>query len=111
MKIRTSKLIGPALDWAVAECEKIEIGYLTNTDGTLLLISEDGGYEYEPSTDWLLGGPIIERERISIVPALDGGWMTETGLVRGPTALITAMRCYVTNKLGDKVEIPNELTK
>jgi hypothetical protein len=28
----------------------------------------------------------------------------------GPTPLIAAMRCYVASKLGDAVEIPEELT-
>ena len=28
----------------------------------------------------------------------------------GPTALIAAMRCYVTSKRGDEVEVPEELT-
>jgi hypothetical protein len=27
----------------------------------------------------------------------------------GPTPLIAAMRCYVASKLGDEVEVPNEL--
>jgi hypothetical protein len=29
----------------------------------------------------------------------------------GDTPLIAAMRCYVASKLGDEVEIPNELTE
>jgi hypothetical protein len=28
-----------------------------------------------------------------------------------PTPLIAAMRCYVASKLGDDIEIPEELTK
>lgn len=28
----------------------------------------------------------------------------------GPTPLIAAMRCYVASKLGDTVDIPEELT-
>jgi hypothetical protein len=28
----------------------------------------------------------------------------------GPTPLIAAMRCYVASKLGDEVDIPEELT-
>lgn len=31
-------------------------------------------------------------------------------LTHGPTALIAAMRCYVASKLGEEVEIPDELT-
>jgi hypothetical protein len=29
----------------------------------------------------------------------------------GPTPLIAAMRCYVTSKLGDEVEVPDELAQ
>ena len=29
---------------------------------------------------------------------------------RGPTPLIAAMRCYVASKLGDEVEVPDELS-
>lgn len=56
--VKTSELIGPALDWAVARCE----GFIDNT-------SEPWERGYEPfafSTDWSQGGPIIEREEIGI---------------------------------------------
>ena len=29
--------------------------------------------------------------------------------ITGPAPLVAAMRCYVANKLGDEVEIPEEL--
>lgn len=31
------------------------------------------------------------------------------GIQKGPTPLIAAMRCYVASRLGDEVEIPEEL--
>jgi hypothetical protein len=65
-----------------------------------------------PSTDWSQGGPIIERERISITHQV-GRWAAQTDddlFAYGPTPLIAAMRCYVASKLGDEVEIPEELT-
>ena len=33
----------------------------------------------------------------------------DVGCITGPTPLIAAMRCYVASKLGDVVEVPNEL--
>lgn len=36
--------------------------------------------------------------------------MTESECSYGPTPLIAAMRCYVASKLGDEVEIPEELS-
>jgi hypothetical protein len=104
--MKTSELTGAALDWAVAKCE----GY------RLDLVPEDS---YTPSTDWSQGGPIIEREGISIVQQGDAAewvasvynhheddWHLHTN---GPTPLIAAMRCYVASKLGDDINIPEEL--
>ena len=34
---------------------------------------------------------------------------TNTLLFSGPTPLVAAMRCYVASKLGDEVEVPDEL--
>jgi hypothetical protein len=35
---------------------------------------------------------------------------TESYTLDGPTPLIAAMRCYVASKLGDEVELPEELS-
>lgn len=78
---------------------------------------EDG---YSPSTDWSQGGPIIEREKIAIAykPSMvyddSCRWkalaaMSDNEHQYGPTPLIAAMRCYVASKLGDTVDIPEEL--
>jgi hypothetical protein len=81
----------------------------------------NGGLEgFEPSTDWAQGGPIIEREHIELTFDRDGPdilWHAKKyafdGTLlwseSGPTPLIAAMRCYVASKLGDEVEIPDEL--
>jgi hypothetical protein len=76
--------------------------------------SEHGWLDgFEPSTDWAQGGPIIERELIGLVPPLDErGWAAATDKTEfsyGPTALVAAMRCYVASKLGDDVDVPEEL--
>ena len=70
-----------------------------------------------PSTDWALGGPIIERERILIQPEISkegagNAWsaIAISGVEQyGPTPLIAAMRCYVVAKWNHEVEIPEEL--
>ena len=68
---------------------------------------------YEPSTDWAQGGPIIEREGISIIFHEQGHWTASNlhGTVcgEGPTPLIAGMRCLVASKLGDEVDVPEEL--
>jgi len=109
--MKTSDLIGPALDWAVAKCEGVEYSYVIQYDGI--------GNAYDPcefSTNWAQGGPIIERELIKVSPYHNqGGWWAEHAITKavfgGPTPLIAAMRCYVASKLGDEVEIPEELKR
>ena len=99
--MKTSELTGADLNEAVARClgdEPIKSG------GT--------GLSY--SSDWLVAGPIIEREGISLFrheapPVLNcGKYYWKANNTRGPTALIAAMRCYVASKLGDEVVIPEE---
>ena len=114
--MKTANLIGPALDWAVAKCE----GHIDDfnswlSDATLADVA-DG--TYHPSTNWAQGGPIIEREKISAVVDHSGVWLAynrhnyadEKRFIKvGQTALVAAMRCFVVSKLGDDVEIPEEL--
>lgn len=157
MKIKTSELIGPALDWAVAKCEKHNVTVLTVEEHWLRLIegspeheiaalkeyvypslkpeikvlNPDGfkatpTFEQAPmafnaglarfcfSTSWLQGGPIIEREKYEIHNGANGervahGEFQKYGI--GPTALIAAMRCHVASRLGDEVDVPEELLK
>ena len=97
--MKTSELTGAALDWAVAKCE-----YFPVRNGF-----DDNCPEY--STDWAQGGPIIEREQIAVYLNGEDGWTGEDGWKRatGPTPLVAAMRAYVASKLGDEIELPEEL--
>lgn len=70
------------------------------------------------SYDWAFGGPIIERECIELTKGygiwssqIRSAYVDEWIEAEGATPLIAAMRCYVASKLGDEVEIPEELTK
>jgi hypothetical protein len=115
--MKTNELSGTALDWAVAKCEGLLcFGY--RTDGERFAIEDsDGQIEgFMPSTDWAEGGAIIEREGISVCPDEIAPWCAffdhgtaEYVFYTGETPLIAAMRCYVASKLGDEVEIPEEL--
>jgi hypothetical protein len=117
--MKTSELIGPALDWAVAKCEGMT-NLRTNPhrfDQRLIMDGPEGNgvflHTLNYSTYWAQGGPIIERERIQVVPYRmngDDGWCAAGfSYVNGPTPLIAAMRCYCCAKLGDEIEIPQEL--
>ena len=118
--MKTSELQGAALDWAVAKCE----GKGALLCGKVVLIDNDTAViaQLRYSTDWAQGGPLIEREHIewqwlpssskhhrygARKPSLGGA--KRTFCMDGPTVLIAAMRCYVASKLGDEVEIPEEL--
>ena len=103
--MKTSELQGAALDWAVNQIEEC-----CDDPNTPMF-----------SASWAQGGPIIEREKISIehmTGAGDAGadvWVATRiehpafSEEQGPTPLIAAMRCFVASKLGDEVEIPDEL--
>jgi hypothetical protein len=120
VKIKTSELTGAALNWAVAMAEGFpgaDIRYYENTKSLLLQYSNGPkGWLLEYSTNWSQGGPIIEREGISprlerkglyLAPYFNG--VCHVGHRPGPTPLIAAMRCYVASKLGDEVDVPEEL--
>lgn len=115
MKIRTSELKDAFLDWAVGKCEYMRHSLESDFCGRV-------GYAWDYSTNWAKGGPIIEREGIGLLKVgdrlphqqWDAGETDELpdtlwAVVSGPTPLIAAMRCYVASKLGDEVEIPEEL--
>lgn len=102
--MKTSELIGRPLDVAV------EIAL----QGGQLRPDYNPRYAPEHSTDWAQGGPIIERENIwlthHVAAKMHGAHKgDEHWFQRGPTTLVAAMRCYVASKLGDEVNIPEEL--
>jgi hypothetical protein len=111
--MKTSELSGAALDWAVAKCE----GFGDSPRFMeIFMYQQSRGMGYCYSTDWAKGGPIIEREEICVGTSHIAPWMAclDDGMEvrnreRGDTLLIAAMRCYVASKLGDEVELPEEL--
>lgn len=123
--MKTNELTGPALDWAVAKCEGKDNDCEMHAGNVLYGRVTSGFIQYKPSTDWAQGGPIIEREGLTLdltdvlfdhetdacIQLDKPVWWASKGEVtgRGPTPLIAAMRCYVASKLGDEVEIPEEL--
>jgi hypothetical protein len=117
--VNTSELQGVALDWAVAKCDGGEglfydtvATYWIKIDGEDRALSKGWAQSFTPSTNWAQGGPIIERENMTVGPNPFGqGCVANKGDVDeyGPTPLIAAMRCYVASKLGDTLEIPAEL--
>lgn len=143
MKVLVSELTSRALDWAVAKCEGLPVAIdpLGHSDpycqGAYIVLSNDHtpnrathyliGRDYSPSTDWALGGPIIEREFIGIDTLAAGLSATTDGVNTGdtwvamrdavdggdmhrfsaPAALIAAMRCFVASRMGDEIDVPD----
>lgn len=128
--MKTSELIGPALDWAVAtlQCdgELARVRFKKRSSSLTVFMLHDGGNPYsgaiecDYSTDWAQGGPIIERMFTKGLEMWQGG--PEAGNQRAwarirdgkyycheSSPLIAAMRCYVASKLGEEVDIPKEL--
>ena len=95
--MKTSELNGKQLNLLVAQLEDFD----------------NGDWLPDYATDWAAGGPIIEREMITVGPAKHDGYMAwawpKADGYWGDTPLIAAMRCYVASKLGDDADIPEEL--
>jgi len=106
MRVKVNGASGVQLDWMV----------------TYALYGEQAHYIYKHSkvrnqysANWGHAVPIIEGEGISIAaPSL----MRETWVgfspsceveANGPTPLIAAMRCLVASRLGDVVDVPEEI--
>lgn len=118
MNTKVSEASGPVLDWMVAKCES-RIGVHTKYLGGAVF--DDLCEEWlRYSTDWSQGGPIIEREFICTDYIHKGRWLAvkrqaedayaDAGpMIAGPTPLIAAMRCYCASRLGEIVEVPDEL--
>lgn len=137
-QVKTSELSGSALDWAVAKCEgyskdtsnagKFAVRrrmfglHQWSTSWQLAgpIIEREGittvycsGNLGEPRTYWVATsemqgwdwgyGPYHEQDEDKSLQI----YAPQT--IKGPTPLIAAMRCYVASKLGDVVEIPEEL--
>lgn len=118
MRIKTSELSGRALSYAVGVAEGCRVETWHTKAVTILFPDAPRAVPWNPHSDWSQGGPIIEQERICIKhePSLlyeGSNWIAEDfdGQNRGfgNTPLIAAMRHFVSNKLGDEVEIPEEL--
>ena len=119
--MKTSELTEAALNWAVAKCEGLEIESVRTLRSGIksLTLSREGGCPWRPSAVWAQGGPIIEREKIELSPpftSVDGlefpTWcatIKDKASQTAYTALGAAMRCFVASKLGDEVDVPEEL--
>lgn len=127
--IKTNKLQGARLNYAVA----VALGHSVHINATLHGHVMHGPwisghvhdqnvwiqlYQFRPSENWARGGQIIEEHIDRLSRVAESEWMAHKTCYENPevyhtgygeTPLIAAMRCFVTAKLGESVEIPDNL--
>ncbi|KLU15258.1 MULTISPECIES: phage protein NinX family protein [Xenorhabdus] len=124
MKIKTSELTGRALDWAVA----LSLGAEIKGEGRFLELPSGHSvdkksryYSFKPSSDWSICGQLIDKYLDSLTRiCIDSPWVASCKSVtvddfsiwkvqEGQTPQIAICRVVVAARLGDEVEIPDEL--
>jgi hypothetical protein len=124
--MKTSELTGALLDYWVAKSDRMvaRVAVVNDTKIPYCIVTSDewcGDKFFQPHFNWNDGGPIMERENITVQKAPDlglteykwtaivvDGWRpVDKTMALGPTYLIAAMRCYVTSKYGD--EVPDQV--
>jgi hypothetical protein len=129
--VATKDLSGAALDWVVGVIEGAtpladgrlqwvvggyEVDYTPGQVNNPYML-QHRGYGYCPSTEWRIGGPLIEKYRVDLhyPHGLPGrGWWAQAGThsqdnpltAMDATPLIAACRAIVAAKLGDIVKVP-----
>ena len=111
--MKVADLEGLALDYWVSRAER---RFDVKVDGDRCVTYRSGGLPrtYAPSKEWMKGGPLIERESITVM-CFTEGWAAQIGATtyidtnwdeecwRGPSPLIAAMRCLVASRFGEEV--------
>lgn len=137
--VNTADLIGKPLDWVVAKVLNLplrldpmgfgrdapgspEAGWWiwhSPTDGTPGRFQRVGT-DFSPSANWQQAGEVFMLEAIGFF-LLDGVWHAGTSWEffesaafahhrqTGPTQLVAALRCFVSLRIGEQVEVPDEM--
>jgi Protein of unknown function (DUF2591) len=129
VKVEIKTLAGIALDWVIAKCEGYSfthdsINHLVEKNGRLTILGHctTGNNKkcgYSPSTDPAQGAPIIFDSGILSGPSpfpgaeyaagIGSEWDTATHIHLGRTQLEAGLRCFAVSKLGETVDIPEQL--
>jgi len=116
MKVKTITLTGHPLSWAVAQAAAVEVLIWGNGGGDHAVVhpftSRQYPTFYAPGVNWSHGGPIVECEWRPITTWLFGqlgpNWRDNIDST-SDDVLRWFMRAFVGSKLGNEVEIPDEL--
>ena len=108
--VKTCELIGSALDWAVAKSEGDEHWTSDRNPDWFAWRMRN----WKPSTEWAQCGPLIEKYKV-VIETDDASiyWARlppyNSLFKSGSDHLVAACRAIVAAKLGDTVQIPDEL--
>ncbi len=133
IEVKTADLAGEALGWAVGMAEGLTLHLEPPQYGNgwrVFAIYRGEATErcerYNPWEAWALGGPLIEKYQIALVPEAHDGmegtelserWFGDVYYSGGDqyttehcsTALIAACHAVVATVFGDTVQVPKEL--
>lgn len=135
VSVRTSDLVGPALNWAVETAiggapELVHSGSPCDESSGWMAVRRKCGsvanheaefLRLDFTTSWVHGGPLIDFFHISFREFAPGrvtasvnkypfrGAWSRSDWKAGPTRLIAACRAIVADLLGDSVLVPKEL--
>lgn len=115
-QVKTSSLLGNALDWAVAkaECRECRSSWMWAV-GCFVGAPP---IAFKPSRNPEQGWPILNREKISRTIDHSGQWIAYYGynyadakeyMQCHSSELVAGLRCFVAMRLGETVNIPMEL--
>ena len=96
------------LDFWVARASGIDVHpHPSSSNDSLIVINEAaayGFYTYAPSRSWRQGGPIIEREKITI-QRIGQLWEATKDTYRftEKSLLAAAMKCFIASKFGENL--------
>lgn len=117
MKIKVAEASGITLEWLVATAEGMTpLRRVLNRHGIQL---KCGNTVCDFTTNPVKAWPIMDREKIDLIYHHTPGTVTAVIWLFGDEpravamadkqALVAAMRCYAASRLGEEVEVPDEM--
>lgn len=103
------------IDRLIAELESIYYArsygdvevYISKKNEVYLITNSGRKFPFAPTVDWRQGGPLLERNDISI-EKIASGWrahLDQTSVATGPTVLVAAMRTRIKMTYGNEIKV------